>query len=79
MSQTSLGFEWVASSGLGKRTASGRKRLSEGRRIAVVGLTYCRPEGLLSDLGLFCNLECIVDLDAEVTDVGVAEQQLDRP
>ena len=36
-----------------------------------------------SDLGLFRNLQCIIDLDTEVShgafQLGVAKQQLDRP
>ena len=45
-------------------SATGRKRLSEGKRIAVIG----GPNGSLSDLGLFRDLERVVNLDPEVAD-----------
>lgn len=46
-----------------RRSPSGRKRLSEGRRIAVIG----EQTAELLDLPLFHDLQRVVDLDPEVT------------
>ena len=65
-------------------TAPGRKRLSEGRRIAVIGWWPIGGlKGSLSERSLFRDLEGVVDFDSQIThatsQLGVAEQQLDRP
>jgi hypothetical protein len=63
-------------------SAPGRKRLSDGRRIAVID-RIGSPGDSLSDLGLFRDLERVLDLDAEVTgsalQLCVIKQQPDRP
>jgi hypothetical protein len=48
------------------RSASGRKRLSEGRRIAVMVELYYRRNGRLLGLGLFCYLQRVIDFDSEI-------------
>jgi hypothetical protein len=54
-------LQWSVNSRVDLRTESGRKRLSGGRRIAVIDDPYYRRHGRLLDLGLFRYLERVVD------------------
>lgn len=49
-------------------SGTGRKRLSEGRRIAVIDEPYYGPNGSFSDLGLFRDLQRVIHLDPQVAD-----------